>query len=102
MVGGHTITKPTINLSRVNMSSINNIARLSNISENSEPSEGTPNNSQEINEERSPIILPLPTTPLRYVRIYIYIYIFHTFCYTFCTIIICYIHAIILGKWSCM
>ncbi|XP_012221363.1 uncharacterized protein [Linepithema humile] len=56
MVGGHTITKPTINLSRVN------ISRLSNISEVSEIS---PNNSQEINAERSPIILPLPTTPLR-------------------------------------
>lgn len=62
MVGGHTITKPTINLSRVN------ISRLSNISEVSETS---PNNSQQINEERSPIILPLPTTPLRCVSIYI-------------------------------
>ncbi|XP_011694333.1 PREDICTED: uncharacterized protein LOC105453818 isoform X2 [Wasmannia auropunctata] len=56
MVSGHTITKPTINLSRVNMESFN-IARLSDIPE------VTPNRSQEMNETRSPII---PTSPLRY------------------------------------
>ncbi|XP_071634965.1 uncharacterized protein [Temnothorax longispinosus] len=60
MVGGHTITKPTINLSRVNMESINNISRLSDIQEEVT----SPNRSQEINNEtRSPI---MPTTPLRY------------------------------------
>jgi len=65
MVGGHTITKPTINLSRVNMETINNISRLSDIQEVS-----TPDRNQEINE-RSPII-PLPSTPLRYVCIYLF------------------------------
>ncbi|XP_011874214.1 PREDICTED: uncharacterized protein LOC105565542 [Vollenhovia emeryi] len=60
MVGGYTITKPTINLSRVNMESINNISRLSDIEEIA-----TPRRSQEIDESRSPIS-PLPTTPLRY------------------------------------
>lgn len=65
MVSGHTITKPIINLSRVNMENINNISRLSDIQE-----VPTPNRSQEMNENRSPII-PLPTTPLRYVRIHL-------------------------------
>ncbi|XP_011639824.2 LOW QUALITY PROTEIN: uncharacterized protein DDB_G0288805-like [Pogonomyrmex barbatus] len=60
MVGGHTITKPTINLSRVNMENIN-ISRLSDIQE-----VATPNRSQEINDTRSPITVPLATTPLRY------------------------------------
>ncbi|XP_012525355.1 dentin sialophosphoprotein [Monomorium pharaonis] len=60
MVGGHTITKPTINLSRVNMESINNISRLSDIQEVT-----TPTRSPEMNETRSPII-SLPSTPLRY------------------------------------
>lgn len=69
MVGGHTITKPTINLSRVNMESIN-IARLSDIQEVS-----TPNRSQETNENRSPII-SLPSTPLRYVRIHLFCILF--------------------------
>ncbi|XP_071565441.1 uncharacterized protein [Temnothorax nylanderi] len=58
MVGGHTITKPTINLSRVNMENFNNISRLSDIQEVT-----SPNRSQEMNESRSPI---MPTTPLRY------------------------------------
>lgn len=66
MVGGHTITKPTINLSRVNMESINNISRLSDI-----PEVTTPNRNQEMNENRSPII-SLPSTPLRYVRIHLF------------------------------
>lgn len=65
MVGGHTITKPTINLSRVNMESINNISRLSDIQE------VTPNRNQEMNENR-PTIIPLPSTPLRYVRIHLF------------------------------
>lgn len=60
MVSGHTITKPTINLSRVNMESINNISRLSDIQEAT-----TPTRSTEMNETRSPII-SLPSTPLRY------------------------------------
>lgn len=63
MVGGHTITKPTINLSRVNVETINNISRLSDIQEVT-----TPNRNQEMNENRSPI----PTTSLRYVRIHLF------------------------------
>ncbi|KYN03633.1 PREDICTED: uncharacterized protein LOC108773256 [Cyphomyrmex costatus] len=59
MVGGHTITKPTINLSRVNMEDIN-VSRLSDI-----PEVTTPTRSLEITENRSPII-SLPSTPLRY------------------------------------
>lgn len=57
MVGGHTITKPTINLSRVKME---NISRLSDIQES------TPDRSQEISENRSSITVSLPSTPLRY------------------------------------
>lgn len=57
MVGGHTITKPTINLSRVNME---NIARLSDIQEVTTP------NSSEIIENQSSITVSLPSTPLRY------------------------------------
>ncbi|XP_029172745.1 probable serine/threonine-protein kinase clkA [Nylanderia fulva] len=57
MVGGHTITKPTINLSRVNMETI---SRLSDIQEVTTP------NSSEISENRSSITVSLPSTPLRY------------------------------------
>ncbi|KAL0118764.1 hypothetical protein PUN28_009438 [Cardiocondyla obscurior] len=60
MVGGYTITKPTINLSRVNMDSYNNLSRLSNISEVS-----TPTSSPEMSENRRSQI-PLSTTPVRY------------------------------------
>ncbi|KYQ49099.1 hypothetical protein ALC60_11826 [Trachymyrmex zeteki] len=56
MVGGHTITKPTINLSRVNMQNIN-VSRLADI-----PEVTTPTRSS---ETRSPII-SVPSTPLRY------------------------------------
>lgn len=64
MVSGHTITKPTINLSRVNMQNINNTTRLSDIQEVS-----TPDRSQDINEARSPIAVSIPITQLRrYVR----------------------------------
>ncbi|KAL6434679.1 hypothetical protein ACFW04_006189 [Cataglyphis niger] len=58
MVGGHTITKPTINLSRVKMETI---SRLSDIQESI-----TPDRNQEINENRSSITVSLPSTPLRY------------------------------------
>lgn len=64
MVSGHTITKPTINLSRVNMENINNSSRLSVVEEVT-----TPNRSQEMNESRSPIAVSIPITQLRYVRI---------------------------------
>ncbi|XP_070172500.1 uncharacterized protein MAL13P1.304 [Polyergus mexicanus] len=58
MVGGHTITKPTINLSRVKME---NISRLSDIQEST-----TSDRSPEISENRSSITVSLPSTPLRY------------------------------------
>ncbi|KMQ96687.1 dentin sialophospho [Lasius niger] len=57
MVSGHTITKPTINLSRVNMETI---SRLSDIQEVTTP------DTQEISENRSSITVSLPSTPLRY------------------------------------
>lgn len=60
MVSGHTITKPTINLSRVNMQNISNTSRLSDIQEVS-----TPNRNQDINEVRSPIAVSIPITQLR-------------------------------------
>lgn len=66
MVGGHTITKPIINLSRVNME---NISRLSDIQEVT-----TPDRSREINENRPSLTVSLPSTPLRYVCIYYYSY----------------------------
>ncbi|XP_014474439.1 PREDICTED: uncharacterized protein LOC106744299 [Dinoponera quadriceps] len=59
MVSGHTITKPTINLSRVNMQNINNPSRLSDIQEIP-----TPERSQDINEARSPIAVSIPITQL--------------------------------------
>ncbi|XP_011260374.1 putative uncharacterized protein DDB_G0277255 [Camponotus floridanus] len=58
MVGGHTITKPTINLSRVNMESI---SRLSDIQEVI-----TPDRNEEISENRPSLTVSLPSTPLRY------------------------------------
>jgi len=71
MVGGHTITKPTINLSRVNMESI---SRLSDVQEVI-----TPDRNEEISENRPSLTVSLPSTPLRYVCIYLlslfYIYI---------------------------
>ncbi|XP_032665153.1 uncharacterized protein LOC116841395 isoform X2 [Odontomachus brunneus] len=60
MVSGHTITKPTINLSRVNMQNITNTSRLSDIQEVS-----TPDRSEDINETRSPIAVSIPITQLR-------------------------------------
>jgi len=84
MVSGHTITKPTINLSRVNMENINSVSRLSDITEVSTPNRSSINRSQ-INEDRSPIGVPMAITPFRFVRrsifcfiyivIYIYVYI---------------------------
>nr|XP_033321104.1 uncharacterized protein LOC117217541 [Megalopta genalis]XP_033321105.1 uncharacterized protein LOC117217541 [Megalopta genalis] len=50
MVSGHTITKPTINLSRVNMQDINNASNLSVI-----PEVVTPPRNQETNSLRSPV-----------------------------------------------
>lgn len=75
MVGGHTITKPTINLSRVKME---NISRLSDIQEST-----TPDRSQEISENRSSITVSLPSTPLRYVCIYLFYVIFHIHIYIY-------------------
>nr|XP_012150493.1 PREDICTED: uncharacterized protein LOC100877238 isoform X1 [Megachile rotundata] len=49
MVSGHTITKPTINLSRVNMQHINNSSNLSVIQEVT-----TPPRNQELNSPRTP------------------------------------------------
>ncbi|CAK9824055.1 hypothetical protein ANTRET_LOCUS2289 [Anthophora retusa] len=49
MVSGHTITKPTINLSRVNMQHINNSSNLSII-----PEVITPPRNRELNTSRSP------------------------------------------------
>ncbi|CAK9806036.1 hypothetical protein ANTPLA_LOCUS4744 [Anthophora plagiata] len=49
MVSGHTITKPTINLSRVNMQHINNSSNLSII-----PEVITPPRNRELNTLRSP------------------------------------------------
>ncbi|EFN76476.1 hypothetical protein EAI_04902 [Harpegnathos saltator] len=60
MVSGHTITKPTINLSRVNMQNINNTARLSDIQE-----VATPDRSQDMSEARSPIAVSIPIIQLR-------------------------------------
>ncbi|XP_026827350.1 dentin sialophosphoprotein-like [Ooceraea biroi] len=60
MVSGHTITKPTINLSRVNMENINNPSRLSDIPE------VPASNRSSINEDRSPIAVPMAITSLRY------------------------------------
>ncbi|XP_024938765.1 uncharacterized protein LOC107265733 isoform X4 [Cephus cinctus] len=42
MVSGHTITKPTINLSRLNMGQLTTIANLSNIEEIASPSQASP------------------------------------------------------------
>ena len=50
MVSGHTITKPTINLSRVNMQHFNNSSNLSIIQEVT-----TPPRNQDLNSPRSPI-----------------------------------------------
>ncbi|XP_076683222.1 uncharacterized protein LOC143376601 isoform X3 [Andrena cerasifolii] len=50
MVSGHTITKPTINLSRVNMQHFNNPSNLSIIQE-----VATPPRNQVLNSPRSPI-----------------------------------------------
>ncbi|XP_076299528.1 uncharacterized protein LOC143218291 isoform X2 [Lasioglossum baleicum] len=50
MVSGHTITKPTINLSRVNMQDINNASNLSVI-----PEVVTPPRTRETNSLRSPV-----------------------------------------------
>ncbi|XP_078052332.1 uncharacterized protein LOC144478379 [Augochlora pura] len=50
MVSGHTITKPTINLSRVNMQDINNASNLSVI-----PEVVTPPRNQETNSLRPPV-----------------------------------------------
>ncbi|XP_076238316.1 uncharacterized protein LOC143181668 isoform X2 [Calliopsis andreniformis] len=54
MVGGHTITKPTINLSRVNMQHISNPGNLSIIQE-----VRTPPRNQELNNSRSPAVVPI-------------------------------------------
>lgn len=62
MVSGHTIRKPTINLSRINMEHINNSTRLSNIQE-----VPTPTRNQEIDETASSISLSIPITQMRYV-----------------------------------
>ena len=53
MVSGHTITKPTINLSRVNMQHFNNPSNLSIIQE-----VVTPPRNQDLNSPRSPIAVP--------------------------------------------
>lgn len=53
MVSGHTITKPTINLSRVNMQHFNNPSNLSIIQE-----AATPPRNQNLNSPRSPIAVP--------------------------------------------
>lgn len=50
MVSGYTITKPTINLSRVNMQHINNPSNLSII-----PEVTTPPRNQELNSSRSSV-----------------------------------------------
>lgn len=49
MVSGYTITKPTINLSRLNMQHINNSSNLSII-----PEVRTPPRNQELNNSMSP------------------------------------------------
>lgn len=72
MVSGHTITKPTINLSRVNMETI---SRLSDIQEVTTP------DTQEISENRSSITVSLPSTPLRYVCIYLFYIIIPIYIY---------------------
>lgn len=55
MVSGHTITKPTINLSRVNMQRIiNNPSNLSIL-----PEVATPPRNQELNSPRSPNVVTL-------------------------------------------
>lgn len=61
MVSGHTITKPTINLSRVNMRNITNTPRLSDIQEVSSPERSQDEN----NEARSPIAVSIPIMQLR-------------------------------------
>ncbi|EGI68821.1 hypothetical protein G5I_02474 [Acromyrmex echinatior] len=53
MVGGHTITKPTINLSRINMQNIN-VSRLSAI-----PEANTPTRSSENRSPTSSTFMPL-------------------------------------------
>ncbi|XP_076659405.1 uncharacterized protein LOC143362824 isoform X2 [Halictus rubicundus] len=50
MVSGHTITKPTINLSRVTMQDMNNVSNLSVI-----PEVATPPRNQETNSLSSPV-----------------------------------------------
>lgn len=63
MVGGHTITKPTINLSRVNMESISRLSEIQEVI--------TPDRNEEISENRPSLTVSLPSTPLRYVCIYL-------------------------------
>lgn len=54
MVGGHTITKPTINLSRVNIQYISNPSNMSVIEEVT-----TPPRNQELNNSRSSAGVPV-------------------------------------------
>ncbi|KAI4502776.1 hypothetical protein M0802_001820 [Mischocyttarus mexicanus] len=58
MVSGHTITKPTINLSRVNIQHFNNSTNLSTIEEVSSPVVISPLNSN-ANEDSSPVSVSL-------------------------------------------
>ncbi|KZC13523.1 hypothetical protein WN55_05075 [Dufourea novaeangliae] len=54
MVSGHTITKPTINLSRINMQHINELSNLNII-----PEVTTPPRNQETNSPISPVAVPV-------------------------------------------
>lgn len=62
MVSGHTITKPTINLSRVNMQHYNNSNNLSTIEEVSTPVAMSPPNSN-ANEDTTPTSVSLRGQP---------------------------------------
>lgn len=63
MVSGHTITKPTVNLSRINVQHINNPSNLSIIEEAATTS---PRN-QNLNSPMSSVV---PVTQHRYVCIF--------------------------------
>lgn len=57
MVSGHTITKPTINLSRVNMQHFNNPTTLSTIEEVSTPVILSENSN--VDDDNSPASIPV-------------------------------------------
>lgn len=65
MVSGHTITKPTINLSRVNIQRPNDVTNLSIIAEISTASDRSPNTDEDDEEEEESS--PVPAHRNRYV-----------------------------------